>query len=292
MKNTKLREFLKYLKRFPTFRHLSKSRLSLIGLGIVLFFLFIAILAPFLPKNNPYKLNLGEKLQPPSQKFPLGTDVYGRCIYSRIISGAQVTLASSFIIVSISMFVGSIVGVFSGFIGGRFDASFSRIVDGMMSFPPLILAIALTGALGPGLQNAMIALTITYIPHFIRIGRSQALSIKQELFIEAAVASGLSNIRILIFHMLPNCLGPPIIQGTLYLGRAIIEVASLGFLGFGAQPPLAEWGADVALGVAVLREAPWVAAFPGLFILIPVLGFNLLGDGLIEILHPRLRERR
>jgi len=222
-------------------------------------------------------------------QHPLGTDDMGRDILSRIIYGSRISVLIGIIVVLIGAVIGIIVGAVSGYIGGAGDNILMRIADMFLSFPPLILAMAIAAALGPNLRNTIIAIALVRWPVYARLVRSQVLSIKNSQFIEAIRSMGGSDIRILFIHILPNCLSPIIVRATMDLGTVILAAAGLSFIGFGAQPPLPEWGAMVSDGRQYIVSEWWVATFPGLAILMVVVGFNILGDGLRDVLDPRLR---
>lgn len=266
-----------------------KNKMALIGSGIVLFFILLAIFAPFIA---PYDMNdqqLSMRLQAPSKDHIFGTDDFGRDIFSRVVYGARISLWVGFFSVLGSVVIGSLLGIVAGYYGRWVDALISRIFDIMLAFPSILLAIGIVAVLGPSLKNALIAIAVINIPNFGRLIRSRVLSIKQEEYITAAKAIGMSDARILFHHILPNSMAPIIVQGTLAIATAIIEAAALGFLGLGAQPPNPEWGKMLADSKAYLTQAPWTMIFPGLAIMLTVLGFNLMGDGLRDALDPRMK---
>ncbi|MED0687416.1 nickel transporter permease [Anoxybacillus ayderensis] len=266
-----------------------KNKMALIGSGIVLFFILLAIFAPFIA---PYDMNdqqLSMRLQAPSKDHIFGTDDFGRDIFSRVVYGARISLWVGFFSVLGSVVIGSLLGIIAGYYGRWVDAVISRIFDIMLAFPSILLAIGIVAVLGPSLKNALIAIAVINIPNFGRLIRSRVLSIKQEEYITAAKAIGMSDARILFHHILPNSMAPIIVQGTLAIATAIIEAAALGFLGLGAQPPNPEWGKMLADSKAYLTQAPWTMIFPGLAIMLTVLGFNLMGDGLCDALDPRMK---
>ena len=266
-----------------------KNKMALVGSGIVLFFILLAVFAPFIA---PYGMNdqqLSMRLQAPSKEHIFGTDDFGRDIFSRVVYGARISLWVGFFSVLGSVVVGSLLGIIAGYYGRWIDAVISRIFDIMLAFPSILLAIGIVAVLGPSLKNALIAIAVINIPNFGRLIRSRVLSIKQEEYITAAKAIGMSDARILFHHILPNSMAPIIVQGTLAIATAIIEAAALGFLGLGAQPPNPEWGKMLADSKAYLTQAPWTMIFPGLAIMLTVLGFNLMGDGLRDALDPRMK---
>ncbi len=268
---------------------LKKSPLAMVGTVLVLLFLFVALFAPILAPYDPIKQDLSNILQPPSEKHPFGTDTLGRDILSRIIYGARISLIVGVLVVTISSIIGIIAGLVSGFFGGYIDLIVMRITDLFLSFPALILAMAIAGALGPSLTNTMIAISLVWWPPYARLIRGQVLTVKHKEFVEAATALGQSNLRIMFTHVLPNSLTPAIIQATMDLGAVILTAAGLSFIGFGAQPPTPEWGSMISLGRNYFLKQWWLATFPGLAILITVVGFNLLGDGIRDLLDPRIR---
>jgi peptide/nickel transport system permease protein len=270
-------------------RQFRKNKIALVGLGIVVFFILLAIFAPLLAPYDFKDQNLAERLQPPSSKHLFGTDDFGRDILSRVLYGARISLWVGFFSVLGSVIVGSMLGIIAGYYGRWIDGIISRLFDIMLAFPSILLAIGIVAVLGPSLQNALIAIAVINIPNFGRLIRSRVLSIKQEEYIMAAKAIGMSDTRILFHHILPNSMAPIIVQGTLAIATAIIEAAALGFLGLGAQPPNPEWGKMLADSKDFLTQAPWTMIFPGLAIMLTVLGFNLMGDGLRDALDPRMK---
>jgi peptide/nickel transport system permease protein len=267
-----------------------KSKTSLVGMIIILLLITVAIFAPVIATHTPTDTDIINRYQAPSAEHYLGTDELGRDIYSRIIYGSRITIKIGVISVGIAMVIGVLLGAVAGFFGRWVDQIIMRIIDIMMAFPSILLAIALIAVLGKSLTNAMIAVGIVGIPHFARIVRSTVLSVKETEYIEASRVIGAKNGRILFSHVLPNCLAPIIVQATLTVGTAILDAAGLSFLGLGAQPPLPEWGAMLSDGRSALQTAPWVVMFPGLEIFMVVLGFNLFGDGLRDALDPRLKQ--
>lgn len=271
---------------------LRRNPLAVVGLSLIVVMLFGSLLAPLLTRYDPNAIDIRHNLEPPSLQHPLGTDFFGRDVLSRILYGGRNTLRIGVMVIGLAFIVGVPVGIFSGFVGGHVDTVLMRLVDAMLSFPALVLAITLAAALGPSLFNAMLAVSFALTPQFARVARGQALSLRSMLYVKAAISVGASRTRILRHHILPNSLSPLIVQATISLGSAILQTASLGFLGLGAQPPTPEWGAQVAANSQFLRESPWVAIFPGLAILISVLGFNLVGDALVAWSDPRIRQSR
>ncbi len=270
-------------------RNFKKNKIALVGLSIVSFFILIAIFADLLAPYHYRDVNLSDKHIAPSAEHWFGTDEFGRDILSRILYGARISLWVGFFSVAGSVIVGSLLGIVAGYYGRWVDGIISRIFDILLAFPSILLAIAVVSVLGPSLKNALIAIAIINIPTFGRLLRSRVLSVKEEEYITAARAIGMSDFRILIHHILPNSLAPIIVQGTLAIATAIIEAAALGFLGMGAQPPTPEWGKMLADSKDFIIQAPWTVLFPGLAIMLTVLGFNLMGDGLRDALDPRMK---
>lgn len=270
-------------------RRLLKSPIGMAGMIIIGILLVIAVFAPYIAPHDPYQQNILFRYQAPSAKHWLGTDEMGRDILSRLIFGSRISLQVGLISISLALLVGVTLGLMSGFYGGYIDMIIMRFMDIMLAFPSILLAIAIVAILGPGLQNAMIAISIINIPRFARIVRSSALSLKENEFIKAARALGAGDVRILLLHLLPNAMAPLIVQTTLSIASAILEAAALSFLGLGAQPPSPEWGAMLSDARSALQKAPWVATFPGIAIIFGVLGFNLLGDGLRDALDPKMK---
>jgi peptide/nickel transport system permease protein len=270
-------------------RSFRKNKLALVGLGIVVFFIIVALCADFLAPEGMNEQKLESRLLPPSSEYWLGTDDFGRDILSRLIYGARISLWVGFFSVLGSVIIGSLLGIIAGYYGRWVDTLISRFFDILLAFPSILLAIAIVAVLGPSLRNALIAIATINIPNFGRLVRSRVLSLKEEEYIMAAKAIGMSDARILFRHVLPNSLAPIIVQGTLAIATAIIEAAALGFLGMGAQAPAPEWGKMLADSKEFIIQAPWTVVFPGLAIMLTVLGFNLLGDGLRDALDPRMK---
>lgn len=270
-------------------RTFKKNKSAMVGLGIVVFFIILAIIGPYIAPQGTDDQNLSIRLQAPSSEFWFGTDDLGRDVLSRILHGAQLSLTVGLTAVLMSAVVGSFLGIIAGYYGRWIDTIISRIFDIMLAFPSILLAIAIVSILGPSLRNALIAIAIINIPNFGRLIRSRVLSIKEEEYIHAAKAIGMKNSRILWRHILPNSMTPIIVQGTLAIATAIIEAAALGFLGLGAEQSVPEWGKMLADSRMFLLNAPWAMIFPGLAIMLTVIGFNLLGDGLRDALDPKMK---
>lgn len=268
------------------------NRNAQLGGVLVIIFLAAALLGPVvMPYDATRDSDLAHKLEGPSAEHIMGTDNLGRDIGIRILHGARVSLSVSLISVTVSLLIGVFLGELAGFSGGAIDSVIMRLMDVVLAFPGLLLAIVIVAFLGPGLRNAMIAIGIIGIPAYARLSRSMAISIREEEYIEATRALGANTWRNLFRHVLPNSLAPIIVQTTLSLGTAVIETASLGFLGLGQQPPYPEWGKMLSESQRYLLTGSWWAlVFPGLAIVMTVLGFNLLGDGLRDVLDPRMKE--
>ncbi len=261
------------------------------GLILVVLVVAAAIFAPIVAPFDPVKYNPIDRLQAPSLKHILGTDLYGRDTFSRVIFGARVSLAVSAIAVTLALIVGGGLGALSGFRLGWFDTLVMRLTDVLLAFPAILLAIALLAFLGGGFWNLTLAIAIVYSAPFARVARAAVLRVREDAFVEASRALGASNPRVLWRHILPNAFAPMLIEVTLRLAYAILSEASLSYLGLGTPPPAPAWGQMIADGRRTLELAPWASIGPGLAIMVTVLGFNLLGDGLRDVLDPRLRRR-
>lgn len=266
-----------------------KNKTAMLGLGLIVFFVLIALLAPFIAPYGFKEQELVNRLKAPSSAHWFGTDDLGRDLFTRVIYGARISLWVGFFSVIGSIVVGTLLGILAGFYGKWMDMLISRVFDILLAFPSILLAIAIVAILGPSLQNALYAIAIVNIPTYGRLVRAKVLSLKSEEYITAARAIGMKNSRILLTHILPNSLTPIIVQGTLGIATAIIEAAALGFLGLGAQPPDPEWGKMLSDSRQFIQKAPWTVVFPGLSIMLTVLGFNLMGDGLRDVLDPRMK---
>jgi len=271
-------------------RRLKRNRAAIVGGIIVLLFVATAILAPWLSPYHPNEGDLTKRLKAPDREHLLGTDPLGRDILSRVIYGARISLQIQIVAVVIAMFVGTILGMVGGYYGGTFDNLIMRLMDILLAFPGIFLAIAIIAVLGPGLTNLMLAAGIYSIPQFARIVRGSVLSLKEKEFVEAARAVGEKDFNILFRYLLPNSMAPIIVQTTLRMATVLLTASGLSFLGLGVQPPTPEWGAMLSNARAYLITAPHVATVPGLAIMLVVMGFNLFGDGLRDSLDPRLRD--
>lgn len=266
-----------------------KNPLAFFGAIIVMGVVLCAILAPCLAPYSPYKINLPERLQPPSQKHIFGTDELGRDIFSRVLFGTRISLQAATVIISVSFILGAIIGTIGALAGGWVDDLLMRLTDSFLAFPYLVFAMLISAVLGPSLSNAMLAISITWWPWYARLARGQILSVKNQLYVEAARAVGVGARRLFFNYLLRNALSPLIVQATLDVGYAILLASSLSFVGLGAQPPIPELGRMVADGRQYLLSYWWVPIFPGLAIFITVLGFNLLGDAIRDFVDPRTR---
>jgi len=272
------------------FRQLKRNKLAIAGMIIIGAFIFMAAFANFITPYDPIKQDWSQVQKSPSLEHPLGTDELGRDLLTRIIFGARISMTIGVISVSIGLFFGGLIGLSAGYFGGWIDSILMRFMDIMLAIPYVLLAIAIVAILGPDLWNTMIAVGVVTIPRFARIARSSVLEIKSKDYVEAIRALGAGHRRILIHHILVNSLSPLIVQSTLTLASAILNAAALGFLGLGAQPPTPEWGAMLSDGRKVLLISPWIVTFPGIAIMLSVLGFNMLGDGLRDALDPRMKD--
>jgi peptide/nickel transport system permease protein len=276
-------------RAYVTWRQFTANRLAVVGLLIIVALLFIAAFADIIATHNPVvgDLRNARLLPPGTGEFLLGTDDQGRDIFSRLIYGSRLTLLVVVLVAVISAPIGLIVGTVSGYAGGWVDATLMRITDIFLAFPKLVLALAFVAALGPGIQNAIIAIAITSWPPYARIARAETLTVRRSDYISAVRLMGASPLRIIVRHVMPLCISSLIVRVTLDMAGIILTAAGLGFLGLGAQPPLPEWGAMIASGRRFILDQWWVAAMPGIAILIVSLGFNLLGDGLRDALDPK-----
>ena len=268
-------------------RQFRKQRLGLIGGGILCMLLLMALLAPVLAPYDPLAQDLYQRLQPPSADHWFGTDDFGRDILSRIVYGSRISLRIGLIAISLALTGGTLFGLVAGYRGGMVDMLIMRSMDLMLAFPSILLAIAIVAVIGPGIENAILAVSIVLVPQFARLVRSSVLTVREATYVEAARALGATESRLLFYSILPNCTAPLIVQTTLGMGTAILDAAGLSFLGLGAQPPVPEWGAMLSGGRELLLRAPWVMTFPGLAIFAVVLGLNLFGDGLRDALDPK-----
>lgn len=270
---------------------LRQNRLSIVGLALIAGFLLLAFAAPLIAPADPMQQALYNRLSPPTLAYPFGTDDFGRDILSRVIYGARISLRVGVVAVLIALLLGTGIGLVAGYWGGWIDQVLMRVMDLLLAFPSILLAIGIVAILGPGLENAMLAVGIVAVPQYARLVRASVLTVRETDYVLAARALGASDVRILAIAILPNCLAPLIVQATLGLATAILDAAGLSFLGLGAQPPIPEWGAMLSQGRELIVRAPWVLTFPGGAIFLTVLAFNLVGDGLRDALDPKAVRR-
>lgn len=270
---------------------LRQNRLSIVGLALIAGFLLLAFAAPLIAPADPMQQALYNRLSPPTLAHPFGTDDFGRDILSRVIYGARISLRVGVVAVLIALVLGTGIGLVAGYWGGWIDQVLMRVMDLLLAFPSILLAIGIVAILGPGLENAMLAVGIVAVPQYARLVRASVLTVRETDYVLAAHALGASDVRILTIAILPNCLAPLIVQATLGLATAILDAAGLSFLGLGAQPPTPEWGAMLSQGRELIVRAPWVLTFPGGAIFLTVLAFNLVGDGLRDALDPKAVRR-
>jgi len=263
---------------------------SALGLAVLIIIALAALLGPFLYPHDPIKPDFLNTLAPPSAAHWFGTDDLGRDILARIIAGARISLMVGTVSVGSSIIIGTTIGILAGFYGGWISMGLMRVMDVLFAFPPVLLALGITAALGPSLTNAMLAISVVYLPIFARLARAQTLVVREQTFTESDRAMGFSDFAIMVHAILPNIMAPLIVQASLLFGDAIITESYLSFLGLGTQPPQPSWGAMLKNAIGFLTLAPWMAWFPGLAIFVAVLGLNLVGDGLRDRLDPRLRK--
>jgi peptide/nickel transport system permease protein len=275
--------------RWPAWKRVRRHPHMVVGGSVFVALVLVAVAAPIIARTDLYLMRPQEALWPPSQQHWFGTDEFGRDLLTRVVHGARLSLSVGLVAVAIACGIGVVTGLASGYYGGLLDLGLMRLVDLMLAFPGILLALAIVAILGPGLTNAMIAVGITGIPSYARVIRGAVLQAKAFLYVEAARAVGVPAPVILIRHLLPNVAAPIIVLSTLNMAAAILTAASLSFLGLGAQPPQPEWGALLNAGRNWLQRAWWLTTFPGLAIMVTVLAINTLGDGLRDVLDPRLR---
>jgi peptide/nickel transport system permease protein len=277
------------VRRGETRRRLARNELTVAGAIILAVVMIAAIFAPYLSPHDPLGMNATQLLQPPSHEHLMGTDELGRDVLSRVIWGARISLYVGVVSVTMAVLLGVTLGLLAGYHGGLLDDAINRVLDVVFAFPTILLALGIVGMLGSSLTNSMIAIGLIYTPVYARLARGTTLAVKQREFVEAAIVSGAQSARIIVRHILPNVMAPLIIQTSLSLSLAILAEASLSFLGLGTQPPDPSWGTMVNTGQALIELSPWPVVFPGLAIMLAVLAFNLIGDGLRDALDPRLR---
>ena len=283
--------------RSDAVRRLARNRLAMAGMMIIGFFALCALSAPVVASEHPnengiWGINPRDSRARPTMAHPLGTDQLGRDQLSRMLYGARVSLVIGFAAVSLAIVIGTLLGSLAGYLGGAVDTIIMRLMDVMLAFPSILLALAIVVVIGQGLMNVMLAVGIVSVPNYARIVRSGVLAEVHKEYVEASIAVGSSRSRVLFKHVLPNSISPLIVAASLGIGTAILDAAGLGFLGLGAQPPLAEWGLMLSDNRQKLFSEWWLVAVPGVAIMLTVLGFNLLGDGLRDVLDPRLRGAR
>ncbi len=274
-------------------RRFKQNRLSLIGAVIIIFLVLVAIVGPFFapyPEDARGAVHIADRLRPPSREHLMGTDEVGRDILSRLLIGSRLSLGAALVILTMATTIGLTLGMISGFFGGRVDTLVQRLTDVFLTVPPLILAMAVSAALGPSLINVVWAISLVWWPGYCRLTRAEVLHKKQEVFVEAARAIGAPIHRIILRHVLPNILTPVVVKATMDVGFAVLTLASLGFIGLGAQPPDPDWGRMIADGRRYLPESWWLTLFPGMAIFLSVFGFNILGDGIRDVFDPRSRD--
>ncbi|OAA86057.1 ABC transporter permease subunit [Clostridium coskatii] len=269
------------------FYKIKKNPMTILGFSIIIIMALLAILAPYVTSYDPTKMNILDRFQAPSIKHLFGTDEVGRDILTRIIYGTRISLTTGISVVVTAGFIGAFIGSVCGYFGGYVDQIIMRLMDMVLAFPTLILAMVIAAILGSSLFNVMLAIAIVKIPVYVRLARGEALILKNNLYVKAANTFGLSNIYIILRHIIPNAITPIIIQITLDLGDTILLVATLGFLGLGAKPPTPEWGTMISTGFKYMLEQWWYPTFPGLAVFLASTGFNLIGDGLRDVLDPK-----
>jgi peptide/nickel transport system permease protein len=280
---------LRRVRRGETWRRLARNELTMAGAIILAIVLIAAIFAPYLAPHDPLGMNPTQLLQPPSAEHLMGTDELGRDVMSRVIWGARISLYVGVISVTMAVLLGVTLGLLAGYHGGILDDLINRVLDVVFAFPTILLALGIVGMLGSSLTNSMIAIGLIYTPVYARLARGTTLAVKEREFVQAAAACGAQSGRIILRHILPNVMAPLIVQTSLSLSLAILAEASLSFLGLGTQPPDPSWGTMVNTGQALIELSPWPVVFPGLAIVLAVLAFNLIGDGLRDALDPRMR---
>jgi len=266
-----------------------RSHVGLVGAVLVSAFVLVAALAPLLSPYDPVSADFANVLSPPARAHPFGTDDIGRDILSRVVYGSRISLQAGLFTVAVALCIGLPLGLVAGYLGGQVDNVIMRALEVILSFPGLVLALGITAVLGPKLIHALFAIGVVFVPNFARLIRAQVLSVKEHDFVAAARALGASDRRLVLLHILPNCLAPLLVQSSFSVAFGILTEAALSFLGMGTQPPTPSWGIMLSAGRGYLEQAPWLGAFPGLAIFLAVLGFNLLGDGIRDALDPRLK---
>jgi peptide/nickel transport system permease protein len=272
---------------------MQRNPLFLVGLVVVVGLIFAAFFAPYItpfPEDALHGINFADKLKPPSLKHPFGADALGRDIFTRVVFGARMSLKIGLTVILLALAIGVPLGLIAGFFGGKVDEVIMRLSDMFLAFPPLLLPMAIAAALGASVIHAMLAIAVSWFPWYVRLIRGQVLTVREELYVEAARSIGVSRPVIIYRHILPNVLAPVVIQASMDMGYAILTAASLSFIGLGAKPPTVEWGLMITSARAYFLDYWWTVTFPGLAIFISVLAFNLVGDGLRDILDPKIRD--
>lgn len=272
-----------------TYHVFNRNKTSWVGLVLLLILVALAILAPVIAPHNPVEQNIIQRLQPPSARFLLGTDYYGRDVLSRIIWGCRVSFVIGSVSVAAAMFLGTLLGSVAGYKGGYLDNFVMGVMDVLMSIPTLLMGLLIVAILGPSQANLIIALALTMVPRFARIARAPTIAAKNKTYVEACQAMGFSDIRVLVVHIFPNILGELMVMGSMWMATAVRTEAALSFIGLGVKPPTATLGGMIREGFKDIMSAPWASLYPGLVILLIVFAANLLGDGLRDALDPKLR---
>lgn len=279
-KQSRFRDLLRLFK---------KNKMAVLGFAIIAVMIIVAVFAPLIATQVPSEQNLAIRFQAPSGEHFFGTDNFGRDIFSNVVYGARISLFIGFLATILSVIFGTIIGAVAGFFGGGVDNVLMRLVDIILSIPSLILAIAISTVLGTGIRNLILAVSLSGITNYARIVRASVLSVKEQEYVEAAKIGGASNFRLIFRHILPNCLGPIIVQATLGVGTSILQAASLSFIGLGVQPPTPEWGGMLSQGRSYIQDYPHMTIFPGLAIALTIFSLNLFGDGLRDALDATQR---
>lgn len=291
MANRENRAYKKRSQFSLIWHRLRRNKLAMAGLVLMTMIVLLALCADLIADYDKVVvgMNMAERLQPPNARHWFGTDGYGRDVFARIIHGSRLSLSLSIISMLVAVAVGSLIGAIAGYYGGRIDDVLMRLMDMLLAIPPMLMSISIVAALGRSMTNLMLALALAYMPVFARVIRASILSVKGQEFVEAAKACGTSDARIIMRHIIPNAVGPIIVQATLAMGSSILTISSLSFMGMGIQPPQPEWGTMLYEGRDLIRTSPYLVIFPGLAIAMSVLSLNLLGDGLRDALDPRLK---
>lgn len=291
MANRENRAYKKRSQFSLIWHRLRRNKLAMAGLVLMTMIVLLALCADLIADYDKVVvgMNMAERLQPPNAGHWFGTDGYGRDVFARIIHGSRLSLSLSIISMLVAVAVGSLIGAIAGYYGGRIDDVLMRLMDMLLAIPPMLMSISIVAALGRSMTNLMLALALAYMPVFARVIRASILSVKGQEFVEAAKACGTSDARIIMRHIIPNAVGPIIVQATLAMGSSILTISSLSFMGMGIQPPQPEWGTMLYEGRDLIRTSPYLVIFPGLAIAMSVLSLNLLGDGLRDALDPRLK---